>query len=229
MTGHVLDTFVDEVDGGASIGSTLKFQLVNIYKALVEQRRPWMILRYTDTSKTVATDSTWQTAIDLSTIDRFSRFYGDFPVRLFDGTNRIEKYRRVPMEERLLYKDVPNTFCYAEATQTLYLNGTVSFAGTLYIAHIKDSPDIENDEDSEWVFPSWSHPLLGLGAVGVHKGGIDFDDINARMAPDNRALAELLVSRLESWDSELQLSAVSTYDPTDTDQEGYRPGAINIR
>lgn len=32
-----------------------------------------MLLRYTDTSKTVTTANTWQTAIDLSTIARFKR------------------------------------------------------------------------------------------------------------------------------------------------------------
>jgi hypothetical protein len=76
MTGTELSTFVDEVNGGASIGATLKFQFVNIAKALVEQRRPWMILRYTDTSKTVSatTQSVWNTSIDLSTIARFNRF-----------------------------------------------------------------------------------------------------------------------------------------------------------
>jgi hypothetical protein len=36
--------------------------------------------------------------------------------------------------------------------------------------------------------------------VGIHKGGVDYDDINARMAPDNRALAELTVKQLENWD-----------------------------
>ena len=44
---------------------------------MVEQTRPWMALRYTDTSKSVAAGNTWQTAIDLSTIARFNRFYGE--------------------------------------------------------------------------------------------------------------------------------------------------------
>lgn len=227
MTGEVLDTFVDEVNGGASIGSTLKFQLINLYKALIEQRRPWMVLRYTDTSKTVTTASTWQTAIDLSTIARLNRFYGGFPIRLFDGNNRIERYRQVPIEERLYHKDVPNTFCYDEANKTLYLNGTVAFAGTLYISHIKDSPDLTSDVSSSWVFPSWSHALLGFGAVGIHKGGIDFDDINARMSPENRAQAEQLFQMLEKQDDAKQLASIETYDPTGSDG-GYRTGAIDM-
>jgi hypothetical protein len=45
-----------------------------------------MALRYTDTSKSSAAGNTWQTAIDLSTIARLNRFYGDTPIKLFDGT-----------------------------------------------------------------------------------------------------------------------------------------------
>jgi hypothetical protein len=67
MTGAEFSTTEEEINGGASIGSTLLFQFGNVGKSLIEQRRPWMILRKTDTSKTVTTANTWQTAIDLST------------------------------------------------------------------------------------------------------------------------------------------------------------------
>jgi hypothetical protein len=89
MTGTELATFAEEVNGGASIGSTFLFQLFNICKALVEQRRPWMVLRSTDTSKTVATSNTWQTAIDLSTITRFNCLSLPFiPSGVFDDAQR---------------------------------------------------------------------------------------------------------------------------------------------
>lgn len=224
MTGVQLATFAEEINGGASIGATLLEQLLNMAKALIEQRRPWMVLRATDTSKTVTTGNTWQTAIDLSTIARFNRFYESAdtaPIILFDGTNRYQPYRQVPFEQRLLYKDVPHTFVSDEANKTLYLNGTVPFAGTLYINHIKDGADIDIDDGSAsaWAFPSWSHPLLAFYAVGIHKGGIDFDDINARMAPDNRAQAVALLQMLETWDSEKQLQAVQNIDPYNRDDQ----------
>jgi hypothetical protein len=228
MTGPELSTFATEVNGGDAIGDTLLFQLLNLAKAMVEQRRPWMLLRKTDTSVTVSAGNTWQTAISLSGLTRFSRFYGDWPIRLFDGNNRIERYRQVPFEDRLEYKDTPNTFCYDEASQVLYLNGTGQAGGTLYIHHIQDSADITNDDSSTWIFPSWSHPLLGFMAVAINKGGIDFDDVNARMAPDNRAQAELLTQRLEGWDAEKQLSATQQTDPYNQPNDGWRPGAINM-
>lgn len=227
MTGPELETFCEELNGGASIGSTVLFQFINLARAMVEQLRPWMALRYTDTSKSVSAGNTWQTAIDLSSIARLNRFYGDRPVKLFDGTNGIQYFKQVPFDKRLEYLNSPGTFVYDEASKALYLNGTVQFAGTLYIDHIKDSPEITVDDASSWAFPSWAHPLLGFYAVAINKGGVDYDDINARMAPDNRAQANAIIQRLEAWDGEKQLQAQQNVDPYQQG-DGYTPGAINI-
>jgi hypothetical protein len=228
MTGPELATFCEEINGGASIGDTLLFQFINIARAMTEQRRPWMILRKTDTSKSVTTASTWQTAISLATITTFSRFYGERPVKIFDGLQTSFEYRQVPFSDRLSYIVAPDTFVYDEGNTNLYLNGTPPFAGTLYIDYVKDSGDITNDDNSSWVFPSWSHALLGFMAVGIYKGGVDFDDVNARMSPENRAQAEQIVKMLESWDNEKQLSAQSQTDPYSPYSDGYRPNAINL-
>jgi hypothetical protein len=231
MTGTEFSTAVEEINGGDPIASTLRFQFGNLGKNLIEQRRPWMILRKTDTSETVTAASTWQTSIDLSTITDFSRFYqtpsDPYPIRLFDGTNKIAKYRLVPFEQRLEYKDSPNTAVYDHVNKLLYLNGTVPHAGTLYIRYIRTTSDFTTNSDPIWVFPLWSHMLLPLFAVGIHKGGVDYDDINARMAPDNRALAELTVKQLESWDNELQLLEQEGYEPYER-SDGWRPDHINL-
>lgn len=228
MTGPQLATFAQEINGGASINATLLFQLINLAKAMVEQRRPWMKLRYTDTSlTTTASTNGWQTAIDLSGITRFNRFYGEFPVKIFDGANRVDRYRLVPSDKRLEYREGAYTAVHDVANEDLYLNGTVN-AGTLWLNHIKDSPDIENDDSSSWIFPGWAHPLLVFYAIGINKGGVDFDEINARMAPDNRAQAALIISMLEKWDTELQLSQEQQHDPSGSPDAGFRPNAINI-
>jgi len=216
------------------LGSTVLFQFINLAKAMLEQSWPWMLLRRTGSSKTVAASSTsaWQTAIDLSTITNFSRFYetpNSTPIKLFDGVNSIEQYRQVPCNERLYYKDVPNTFVFDEGTKQLYLNGSVSFAGTLYIDHIIDSPDLTNDSTSSWIFPTWSHSLLGFYAIGLYKGGVDYDDINARLAPDNRAQAAQIMQMLSKLDNEKQLAALTNIDPSNgPGPGGHRDGAVNM-
>jgi hypothetical protein len=93
--------------------------------------------------------------------------------------------------------------------------------------YICDSGDIENTDGSEWVFPSWSHAILGLMAVAMNKGGVDYDDINARMAPNNRAQAEEILRRLEAWDNEKQLNAQQNVDPYQHGS-GFRAGTTNI-
>jgi hypothetical protein len=49
--------------------------------------------------------------------------------------------------------------------------------------------------------------------VGIHKGGIDFDDINARMSVDNRGQAAQLMQMLDTWDNEKQLQSIQHTDP----------------
>jgi hypothetical protein len=231
MTGTEFSTAVEEINGGDPIASTLRFQFGNLGKNLIEQRRPWMILRKTDTSKTVTAANTWQDAIDLSTITDFNRFYQDsadpYPIMIFDGNTKRAKYRLVPFRRRLEYKDVPNTACYDYANKRLYLNGTLNFAGTLYISYLRSTSSFTTDSDPIWAFPDWSHILIPLFTVGIHKGGVDYDDINARMAPDNRGLAELTVKQLENWDNELQLLEQEASDPSG-DSFDFRPDHINL-
>jgi hypothetical protein len=189
---------------------------------MVEQRRPWMILRDTDVSKSaVAATNGWQTAIDLSTITRFSRFYGDDPVKNFDGNNHIDYYRQIPWHKRLQYREAAFTFAFNEGAKALYLNGTVN-PGTLWIDYIKDSPDIA--ADATWPFPSWSHPLLGFFAVGIHKGGIDYDDVNARMSADNRATAAAIRSCIEA--GAIAASSAAKWPRSDGARSSVRNGSM---
>lgn len=216
MPGSELSTLVDELNGGSPIGDTLKFQLINAYKNKLELVRPWMVLRATDTSKSVTTANTWQTEIDLSTIAWFSRFVGDWPVKLFNN-GQIHRYRQVPMKDRLEYSGASDTFVYIPGTKKLYLNGSVPFAGTLYIHHIAlSAPLSEGSSASVWPFPGDAHALLAHGAVAIHKGGVDYDEVNARQLVMNNAEAMNMLRAIEKWDSDLQLGEIDQYDPYDS-------------
>jgi len=232
MNGSVLYQFIKDLNGGAAIDITLAGQLVETAKAIIEEEREWTVLRKTDTSKTVATSSLWTTAIDLSTITNFSRFYGDFPVRIFDGDNKIAHYRQVPWEERLRFKDVSNTFVFDENSGNIYLNGLVPFAGTLYINHLVFTAAIDLTSESgsnAWTpFQARFSALLGYYAIGIHKGAIDYDSINKLMLPENRFVMMALKNALSDWDNKRQLSAIDNTDPTDIYGQGHRDGAINI-
>jgi hypothetical protein len=227
MPGSELSDMIDELNGGGSIGSTLKFQLVNQFKGKLELLRPWMVLRHTDASKSVTPANTWETAIDLSSISLFSRFHGDWPVRLFDG-RQIHRYRQVPYAERLEHINVSNTFVFHVATKTLHLNGNVPFAGTLYISHLKTTPALDaNSTATAWPFPGAQHGLLAHGAVAIHKGGVDYDEVNARQLIMNNKEARDMIDALITWDSNLQLAEINQFDQAEG-VSGPQAGRINL-
>lgn len=230
-TGTDLASFITSLNADAEIDATLAAVLVDNGRTILEAERPWMALRKTDTSLTVTTANTWQTAKATSGISDFTgRFYGDTPIRLFDGSSRIEYYRQVPFEQRLEYKDISNTFVYDANSGTIYLNGTVAFAGTLYINHVIDSGEIDlTANTAAWTqFPSRFLPILGFYAIGVHKGAVDYDDINRQMLPSNQAALQVLKNAMETWDNELQLAAREGTDPSEAAGGYPRSGAISL-
>jgi hypothetical protein len=231
-SGQSLYDFITGLNGGATIDIDLLTILVNTAKAIVEEERDWMVLRKIDTSKTVTTANTWQTAIDLSTITDFSQFnvnQDGIAVKLFDGDNRIQHYFLKPFDERLEYKDSSNTCVYDENTKLLYLNGLVPFSGTLYIPYISSTPDIDLSVATDvWtVFPSRFLPILGYYAIGIHMSGVDYDTITARMSPANVETMRVLRNAMNDWDNKKQLSAIQSNDPSEYNGGYPRLGTVD--
>ncbi len=228
-TGKQLNTFITSLNGEAVIDSALLDVLVDNARAIIEEERPWEVLRKVDTSKAITTASTWQTAIDLSTITDLSRFYSDTPIILFDGNNRTEYYVLKPFDRQLEYKDVSNTACYDENSKKLYLNGKVAYSGTLYISYMSSSVsgiDLTS-ESAVWTeFPPRFLAVLGYYAIGIFKGAVDYDSINKLMLPENRATLNALKEAMYEWDNEKQLNSLSFNDPSESGG-GFRSGAIN--
>lgn len=229
-TGAELSTFITGLNADATIDATLLDVLVDNAKAIIEEERPWMVLRKTDTSKTATTAGTWQTAIDLSTITDFSRFYvnDDGPVlTLFDGTSLTSDYYLKPFDDRLRWKDASGTCVYDENAKTLYLNGTVPFNGSLYIHYLSSSTAVDlTSAIAVWApFPSRFLAILGYYAIGIFKGGVDYDDINRAMLPTNAAALAALKNAMCSWDDAKQLAAIQSNDPDNG--VGWRAGAVD--
>lgn len=229
-TGAELTTFVTNLNGGASIDPTLLSVLVQTAQAIIEEERPWMVLRKTDTSLSLTTAGTWQTAKSLSGLTDFSRFYSEYPVVLFDSsTNRRHYYRLVPFDRRLEFKDISDTFVFDENAGTLYFNGIPPFSGTLYTHYLSTSAAIDPAATTAvWsLFPSRFLPLVGYYAIGVYKGAIDYDSINRQMLPSNQTVMLALKNAMEKWDNERQLSTLDHNDPSEPFGGYPRSGAID--
>jgi len=229
MIGTELTTFITGLNGGATIDPTLLAVLINTAKTIIEEERPWMVLRKTNTSLSLSTSDTWQTAKSISGITDFANFYGEFPIRLFDGTNQIQYYKQIPFDRRLEYKDVSNTFCYDENAGNLYFNGVAPFSGTAYLNYSAFTSDITGTESTAIWSPFQSRfvPLLGYYAIGIHKGAIDYDDVVKQMLPENRAVMMSLKNALETWDAKRQQTIIEGNDPESL-HDYPRSGAINI-
>lgn len=241
MTPQDLETFCTNLNGGATIDGDLLESLLNQGRTILFSERDWVFLRRTDTSISVSanTDS-WNTPVSISGITDFLRFYQidlgriSYSIALFDGNDRIEYYRQVPWSKRLEYKKVPNTFVYDMAGKKIYFNGSITFAGTLYMNIIMNPVqiDITLETSMETVgsmpCPSIYHPILGYYAVGINKGAIDYDSINREMLPNNQAVLSSLKNAMEKWDTNIQLSEQMSTDPSGEGSNEYVAGRVNI-
>lgn len=216
-TGEQLYTFMTHLNGDVPLDQDLASTLISTAKAVIEEERPWCVLRKTNTSLTVASSDTWQTAKSLSGITDFSAFYGDSPIKLFDGNNRVQYYRQVPWERRLEFKDVSYTFVHDQNSGNIYFNGTPPYAGTLYIDYISTQAEIDVTSSSAvWtLFPARFLPVLGFYAVGIYKGAVDYDSITKNMLPEHRSTLMALKSAMIAWDDKRQDAIISQNDPTE--------------
>lgn len=246
MTPTELQELCTALNGDNPIDPTLLSSLLTTGKTILEGERDWMNLRKTDTSITVPANSStgWNTPISMAGISDFLRFYwdegkGSYPIRLFDGQNRIEYYRQVPFSRRLEYKDVSNTFTYDPINKILYFNGIVNFTATAYINYIVDTGDIDIPAESDDVeediktsgifpFPKRFHPVLAYYAVGINKGAIDYDDIVKMMLSSNAATLQAIKNAMENWDTNVQLTEQMDTDPSGGDLPAFRPNAVNM-
>ena len=219
-TGQELTDFMTALNGGATIDTDLLNVLVENGKAILEEERPWMVLRKVDKSKTIGSGNDWEDAIDLSTITDFSRLFvmDDAPaVQIFDGDETIHSYLLKPFDQRLDWKDDSGTCVFDENTQSLYLNGNPPISGTLWINYLSFTDDIDLASTSRiWTqFPKRFLPILAYYAIGIYKGGVDYDSINKQMLPTNQSILTLLKNALESWDNEKVLASIQSNDPSE--------------
>jgi hypothetical protein len=228
-TGAQLSTFITGLNAEATVDPTLLDVLAENAKTVIEAERPWMVLRKTNSALSLSTSNAWTTPTSLATITDFSRFYGDFPVRLFDGDSRTEYFRQVAFDRQLEYRDVSNTFRHDVAGGNLYFNGLIPFSGTLYQNYIASSPALDlTTENPIWTpFPARFLPVIGYYAIGIYKGAVDYDGINKLMLPSNAAVLAALKTAMVQWDDALQQSEIEHNDPSDLYGGYHRDGAID--
>lgn len=196
MTGETIKTMAETILDGDTIDETFFYQVVNAMKNKIEDERPWMFLRALDSSQTATTGNNSSTSRALPTSWRNT-------YKLFVGED--QQYFQLPFDQQHLYRNHGRYFVVDVANSTYYLLGNVGKADTIYHYYIKTTDDIASATSPVW--PSRFHPILAYEVAGYIQLGQDADDIFARMSPENKAQAMMLLDSMRAWDFQLQVSA----------------------
>jgi len=184
------------------INEPFAYQLLNLAKNKIEASRMWVKLRKFKSDYSFSSSDGYN---DFKTLpDDFLMTFGDKPLKLISGSE-VEELGEVPMDDRDQYRDDPGVFyIYHNTSQFAILGGqSRSYNGTLY--YIAETEEI--DAGVTWIFPKFSHPLLVIEALIIHRGQVDFDEINARMTREGYGTKDEMEKVLNNWDAQLQTRA----------------------
>ncbi len=199
MTGQQLKDLTTELLGGRELGDTLFLQLLNMAKGIIEGERDWRYLLTEDSANSAAAGDTYLT---MKTIpSRFLFPVSRDPVVLRNGTS-VVTYQTIGFTKRHDNQLTPGLVYFDYKNSQFALCGGVSQAYTIYLYYIAESADLTLT--TSWTFPTFAHPLLAYYVAALHKGGIDYDDVNRLMAPENRSIVDTIRRRLVQWDDKLK-------------------------
>ena len=227
MTGADIYEMVTGLLGGLALETGLFYNLLELAQSKIESARPWMILRKQDTSKTVTTSNTFLTAIDLpADFDEWQTERELVLVDVSNNNNFIDCFKEVTSAWGYTYQYQTYRYFCDYAAKKLYISGTVDKSYKL-VMNYKYEPDGITDVTS-WVFPAKFHKLLAYAVAALNKGGIDFDDQNARMAGDNKETVQSIYDTMIEWDSRLQEHATEGIFRGTENEQPWLSGHVDI-
>lgn len=199
----ILALLTDLLDGRV-MGDDKFYRLVNQAKNNREAKRPWRILIKCDSTKTSLTSDNYLTAKALPT--DFRKTLKTNTLKLSATGGVVYNLVEVPFEQRLEYQNSWGYFYIDYAGGNFYICGTPPTALTCNLFYISKSADITST--TSWVFPDEYAPILAFDVAMMQKGGIDYDDINARMVTNHGQSAADMASDMDFWDASLWQSAI---------------------
>ncbi len=214
MTGQELYDLVKQILGGEGPNQAYILQLINLSKIIYEGSRPWKVLSTKNNALTVTGSNNYTVPFPLPA--NFNRYLGESTLAqgsivLFDGVANVQYLTEVPIENILNYKDEFGRFAVDYSTGQFYICGVVPGSFTIYQYYIEDVAPITLA--TTWLrFPARFHPILAFDAAARWRLGTDYDDVNARNADDNGGMALNIYKTMETWDTELAISAVNSID-----------------
>ena len=202
MTGQTLYTnHLIKILDGEQIAVELAVILFNAAKVITEQERPWRFLLKEDSSQTRSSGDTYLTMKTL--VSDFN-----FDVGMLVGSSTLE-YEPIGFEERRKYQNSGRHYYIDIGNSQFAITGQASQTETIFMQYTMFTTDLTVLADSfSSGWPVRFLPLIAFNAAAIYRGGTDFDDQNARMSVENRAVARALKDSMVSWDARLKLRSM---------------------
>jgi len=205
MTGAELKTIFEELIDD-NVSDDLFFAMLENADQELRDERDWAFLRAKTTIARVSSD-VYTTAHSLPA--NFDR------VRLQDDAVRSDSrvYHPIDFDEQETYKDAEGYYylAYDDATGLwkIYFTGT-GVTDTVYVLYQKRGTEItaDNDDTQESIWPGKRAMVLPWLVASRVTGGIDGDEINFRMSPEQKNTFRELKQALVSWDTKFKLRAM---------------------
>lgn len=221
MLAQDLYDFVTRLLGGIEMDTTLFASLVNMAKATREGNREWAWLKKKDSSITVSPGETFATA-KTSPSDFRKPIRGTDKkksiVLLNSAGKKVDGLDEIPFENQYDYQDTPGYFFvdYTDTDRPIYFTGSRSETYTAVLFYLRKTTDITDADigavtPSTWTwenFPSQYHFLLGYDVAMIHKGDVDYDDINARMVQFSGKTANAMEFAMNTENDRINLAAL---------------------
>lgn len=186
MTGSDIKEFAESILDGVTIPEDFFYQLLNIAKNKLEEKRIWQYLKRVDSTNNGYTGGSYSLPDD---------FALDYKLLVGDA-----EYIPVSFEEQHTYKNVSNRYYIDWSTELYYLLGNVK-PDTIYLFYKKTTDDITSSTSP--IFPKRFHPLLGYYVAAYYQNGVEYDDIWSKMSPENKIAAMELENAMALWDQQL--------------------------
>jgi hypothetical protein len=189
MTGQQIKDLAEVIlDDG--INDELFLGYLNTAKDVIEDGRDWEFLKALDTTHTAGSGSK-----ALPTAFRKDR-------KVLVGTG-FQEYFPVPYEQQHAYRNTSRRYYVDYTANTFELLGNIGATGSIYLYYIKSTPELTLTTSPVW--PERFHKLLAYMVAAYVMGGVDADDIFARMSPENKLVGMQLLNAMTLWDTNIKV------------------------
>lgn len=218
MTRTQIFNFVVGLLGGVEPDETTFELFLDIAQMNVEDARPWVYTRSSDSTQTISPSDTFQTQKTLSA--NFKLWFDEAPIQLLDASNQPIYLTEIPYSDRFAYQKAAQRFCVDYPNSKIYILGQVTQSYTILQNFTALTTLVSSSESAAWLFPERFHKILALMVAIYHRKGIDYDIFNNIQADNQTQQVGAIMDVMTRWDSSLQYNMQRGKDPFNSNSIG---------